>query len=348
MDRDIKAKAGRVFIELFKLFAGLAIFAALVVFGAKRSVSGVVSDSLLTAITPEVIPMILSLLFTFLAFFTYSSRWGYIADSIAGHKVCSLTEYFYYFISGFFSGQFISQFGGTLVVRPGMLSRNRDISYRKAVSSVFLEKILDFIFVFILIIPSLLYVFSLTSGKTSMLLIVILYAVTNFLLVRFNKSLILFSKNLLTWCLDFVRGKPFLGRIYKDGYPERLEGLQSASLLKKSAIFYLFQLTALKYVFMFLRIYFIAVAFNLHLPFSLLFFGMPVAQLSLILAFTPGSIGVLEAGWFFIFQIFSVPDFEFMPFLIGQRIYWFAAIALFFGLSFCISWYLKFRKKVRS
>ncbi len=337
-------KAGKITFEILKFLLGIGIFSLLVYVGARKSVEGALSDSLLTVFSPDIIPIVLSIATTFGAFFLYSLRWGYIANSIAGKKVCSSGEYFHYFISGFFSGQFISQFGGTLVVRPGMLSKKRDISYRKAVSSVFLEKIFDFILVLIMIVPCLLYVFQLVNVSEAITVIVCIFGVINFLFVRFNNKIIIYSKTFLQNTLQFIKNKPLLKKIYKESYNERIEGIQSATLLKKKTIFIILQLTALKYILLFARLYFLIIAFKLSIPASLLFLAMPVAQLSLLFAFTPGSIGVLEAGWFFIFNLFGTDAPEYLPFLMGQRIYWFISIALFFLFSYCTNWYINFRK----
>lgn len=64
-------------------------------------------------------------------------------------------------------------------------------------------------------------------------------------------------------------------------------------------------------------------AFALSVPISpaLIILGTPIGQLSYLFAFTPGGLGIFEAGWFAILKIGGVTTAHALVFVVGQRIF---------------------------
>ena len=75
---------------------------------------------------------------------------------------------------------------------------------------------------------------------------------------------------------------------------------------------------------------------GLSIPLSVILVGFPVAQLSLLLAFTPGALGVLEGGWYVVFSIVGISQADSSAFLIGQRAYLFIFTSMIFLISYLI------------
>jgi uncharacterized membrane protein YbhN (UPF0104 family) len=95
-------------------------------------------------------------------------------------------------------------------------------------------------------------------------------------------------------------------------------------------------ITLLRHVFILARLYSLVAALGITIPVSVLLAGIPVAQLSLLLAFTPGALGILEGGWYVVLVIGGVAAADIAAFLLGQRVYSLAATSLIFLLSYLL------------
>ncbi len=330
-------KKQKIYFEVLKLTAGVFIFCILLYLGG--------TGSMLSTFTPRPGPLALCFIATFLLFYTTSSRWGFIVNALSGRKLSGYFEYLYFLITGFFYGQFISQFGGTLLVRPGMLMKREDISYKKSVSSVIIEKAFDLVLVLVLIGPSVLYIFDYISTFNAFLWMGILFVVLNTVFIYFNSWLTELIGTVLRTALLTLEKIPLLRRIPRKDYYKRLEDLTGAPLLRKKPLVAVLLFTVIKQLFLFFRYYFLCSALNIDISPATLFMGIPVAQLSLLIAFTPGSIGVLEAGWYAVLKWGSpLVSGDISVFILGQRIYWFLFIALIYLLVFLVARILKLKK----
>jgi uncharacterized protein (TIRG00374 family) len=82
-----------------------------------------------------------------------------------------------------------------------------------------------------------------------------------------------------------------------------------------------------------LRILFLSIAFRIAMPWEILILGVPLVQISLLLSFTPGSLGFLEAGWYAVLSMQGVPHQDIWSLLLGLRV----TNYLFFPLiTFCV------------
>ncbi|MFC1976013.1 lysylphosphatidylglycerol synthase transmembrane domain-containing protein [Chloroflexota bacterium] len=279
-------------------------------------------------------------IFCFLAnlflFVTSSIRWGYVINQMEGQKVCSYYDYFNAFISGRFFGQYVSRTSGDLLFRPGVLNRMSSVSLKKGVYATFVEKVFDLIFIFALIIPAILYLFDLATTYTFLLISATLLAFLFYFLVRKNAKFVAVLKQTIFQGYHILKKIPLLSRLAKDKYLTNINNLDKLRLLEKKTLTYLFGMTCLRYFFVFSRLFFLVAALGLSIPLNVLLAGVPVAQLSLILAFTPGALGVLEGGWYTVFRLAGVSEVDSVAFLIGQRVYWLIFISIIFLINYLI------------
>ena len=98
----------------------------------------------------------------------------------------------------------------------------------------------------------------------------------------------------------------------------------------------IFSLTLLRFLFLVLRLYLLNESLDLGIPVALFVAGIPIAQLTLALALTPGALGFLEGGWYAVLTLGGVAEIERSAFLIGQRAYW----SIFIGLIFLLTYIL--------
>jgi uncharacterized membrane protein YbhN (UPF0104 family) len=78
-------------------------------------------------------------------------------------------------------------------------------------------------------------------------------------------------------------------------------------------------------------------------PPLLIWVGIPIAQLGLLLAVTPGALGALEAGWLGVLLLAGLPRQDIATFLIGQRAALFVFIFVLGAISYLGSLVFPFR-----
>lgn len=83
--------------------------------------------------------------------------------------------------------------------------------------------------------------------------------------------------------------------------------------------------------------YCISRAVGLTYPWPVFVAGFPVTQLSLIVAVTPGGLGLFDAGWFGVLLLGGIPSQEALTFVIAQRAYIFIFVLIWAGFSVLLS-----------
>jgi uncharacterized protein (TIRG00374 family) len=79
--------------------------------------------------------------------------------------------------------------------------------------------------------------------------------------------------------------------------------------------------TVLKFLSLVLRAFLIAQALGLDISFDAFFLATPLAQASLLLAFTPGGLGFNELGWFGALALLGIETNNILAFLVGHRLF---------------------------
>jgi uncharacterized membrane protein YbhN (UPF0104 family) len=75
-----------------------------------------------------------------------------------------------------------------------------------------------------------------------------------------------------------------------------------------------------KFVFTAGRLILFAITLNIPISPSLILLGTPIGQLTYLFAFTPGGLGIFEAGWIGILKLANVKTDYAMAFVVGQRV----------------------------
>jgi len=83
--------------------------------------------------------------------------------------------------------------------------------------------------------------------------------------------------------------------------------------------------------------YYTARAIGLPYPWHLFAASFPATQLSLVLAVTPGGLGLIDAGWYGLLLLGGVPRQEALTFVIAQRAYVFVFVLVWAGISTLLS-----------
>ncbi len=315
-------------LSILGYLIGFSILGVILYFGGLQSIE--------LAVTPIFSFLFFSFLANLSIFMVSSVRWGYIINQMAGEKAASYFHYFAYFVSGRFFGQYVSQAGGDLVVRPGLLNVLGNVQLKTSLTATFLEKIFDLTFIAVTVIPCALYLLGyLTRLQTSLIVIIILTFLL-FFAIRRTEQMVNWSVAVLKRIFLFFKKIVLFNRFLKDKHLQQIESMNSMLLLKPQALLNTAALTILRYGLLVTRLYFLNLALELTIPTPVLIVGIPIAQLGLIFAFTPGALGILEAGWYGIFALAHVPEVQRSAFLLAQRVYW----SIFIGIIFITTYVL--------
>ncbi len=85
------------------------------------------------------------------------------------------------------------------------------------------------------------------------------------------------------------------------------------------------------------RFYYIARAVGVVYPWLVFVAGFPITQLSLVLAVTPGALGLFDASWYGVLLLGGVSQQEALTFVIAQRAYVFVFVLIWAGFSTLLS-----------
>lgn len=83
--------------------------------------------------------------------------------------------------------------------------------------------------------------------------------------------------------------------------------------------------------------YFVAQAVGVSHPWPIFVAAFPATQLSLVLAVTPGGLGLFDAGWYGVLLLGGVPSEQALTFVIAQRAYIFVFVLIWAGFSVLLS-----------
>ncbi|WP_462281018.1 lysylphosphatidylglycerol synthase transmembrane domain-containing protein [Salinivirga cyanobacteriivorans] len=241
-----------------------------------------------------------------------SLRWGLIVNTLAGDRVASWREYYHYFIQSRALGFILPNNLTDVGVRMFWLKKRHQTNLTNAGVSVALDRVFDLIFLFGYTLAVLPYWFGFVGIELVGLLVLIVFAVMGGVLIL--KQTLFFSifRRMMLWALKILSIIPFL----KKKAPTQFDFPD----FPRPIIVKLFFISAFKVLFTITRFVIYIYVFSIAISPYMIIAGTPVAQLSYAFSFTPGGLGILEAGWLGILKLGSVPLQQALLFIIGQRI----------------------------
>lgn len=320
-----KLKISRILLSIL----GLVIFGFVLYMGGIEALKKVVRAD----------PLYFGCVFvcTGIVVFLSSLRWGMITNSLERRRICSFRDYFHYQIISravsLVAGRNVGDFGA----RPVVMRVSGSISMGKALFSSIADKFFDLWFVFLCLIPVLLYSTKIVyfPGLAGMLLVSVTVgsAVAVF---KYYSLLAVFMRFIATSARKLSR-LPLLGKLMSEKMLEKINYIHGDLDKEKSIALKAQSLTLLKYLGMIFRAYFISKALGLHVPFWAWLIAVPIAQATALVAITPGGLGILEMGWYGGLLLVGVKDPEITAFVIGQRAYVYSSVLIFAFLSYLVS-----------
>jgi uncharacterized protein (TIRG00374 family) len=300
-----------------QLLLGLLLFSLLIFFGDFSSLQRLTSL--------RIWPLVGAFVCTLGIAFSVGLRWGVLTRALAGRKVTHWLQFCYYFLLnrmlGFFVPKDLSDLGG----RAALLVGKHKVPVALAGLSVVLDRVSDVLVMLIFLGPSVLFFSDLVTASVGITLMVAL-VIAVFLGLRFGHHHILrFSVNAYNWFIKWLSRLPVLRR--RTWKPVQSLNLSLAVLQRA------YLLSLMKFIFTVLRWVCFALALRIPGSMGMFLFGTPVGQLSFLFAFTPGGLGIFEAGWFAILSRAGLAETYISPLLVGQRVF----TTLFVGIALLLS-----------
>ncbi|MBU4332069.1 flippase-like domain-containing protein [Patescibacteria group bacterium] len=259
-----------------------------------------------------------------LSFFTslimcglFSYRWGLIVNYVQKAKVMSFIEYFFYYTLSFLIGSFTIHEPVSFTARVAALKASKKISLFKATSATLIERIFDLINLLLVVVPSLLFFLNIISLGLALALSCLAIALLIVFIIFINKDVSHLLFILYKLAIRVIKKIPFLQK--RIDTAKLLDETQSIVFTKPFSI-KLVLISFVKFLSRGLLFYLLFKTFNINIPLGVVIMSIPITQLALFISFTPGGIGIFEAGWFVILKVIAIAPEDISTFLVGQRV----------------------------
>jgi uncharacterized protein (TIRG00374 family) len=239
-------------------------------------------------------------------------RWGILTNALVGGRVAGWIDYYHYFIIvrslGFILPKDATDLGGRAV----WLSRSHDISLSQSITSVFLDRIFDILLLAVFLPAVLLYWLNWAKASVTISFMFGFCIVFAFLLFFIYKTFLSVIEWILSSGFELVQYIPWSKK--------KPPNLLNLTTLRRSTVLKAYFFSLAKFFFTAGRLILFAITLNLPISPSVILLGTPIGQLTYLFAFTPGGLGIFEAGWIGILKLANVETYNAMAFVVGQRV----------------------------
>lgn len=260
----------------------------------------------------RLIPLAGALLATIGITGSIASRWGTLANALGGGRIGAWHDYYHYFIVsrmlGFLVPKDISDLGGRTV----WLNQLHGLTLSRAGASVIIDRLFDMLCAAIFLLSVLPYWLGCFQASVGIGLMFVLAVVVGTMLFIGHGLLMAGATRLLNRGLLLAHQIPWARK--------RLPEILSITVLDRDTVLRAYLFSVVKFVCTAGRLVFFALALSLPISPTLVLLGTPLGQLSYLFAFTPGGLGIFEAGWFAILKFGGVATGSATMFVVGQRI----------------------------
>jgi uncharacterized protein (TIRG00374 family) len=222
---------------------------------------------------------------------------------------------------GMLIGQVVPVTVGMLGGRPVALSLSQGVSLKRSALSVFLDKLFDLILALLLVVPVALYLVGWISRTLAFGLIAGLVVLGGLVIAWQYEWMMRLMGQVAARLAKPIARVPVIGQRLARRLPAQMDRLSSETLVPNQLAGRGFFLTLMMYALLSVRLFFISEALHLEIPWYLFAMGVCVAQLALVFAITPGSLGFLEAGWGAVLGLAGLSQDQILIFVIARRAY---------------------------
>jgi uncharacterized membrane protein YbhN (UPF0104 family) len=204
--------------------------------------------------------------------------------------------------------------------------RSLGLSLKRSVWSVLTDNLFDLLLSGVLTIPALL------SLEAQMSALEVIVLTLGFVLALTAALWWGTARQRLARLLRWTEQVPYLNAVLPS-ISENRTGL----LLQRPVIVQALGLTFLLSSALATTYYQISCAVGLSHPWTVFAAGFPAVQLSLVLAMTPGGLGILDAGWYGVLLLGGVSRQDALVFVVAQRAYISVFVLIWAGIGALLS-----------
>jgi uncharacterized membrane protein YbhN (UPF0104 family) len=317
MRTEVEAQSGKYWLRLTLQLVSLAVFGFFLWQGGadvwRHILSGDLQDVLMAFALLGMAGMLAA------------TRLRLLSRAVTGHNLASWRSFYHLNMTTRAVGLVVPRSLSTFAGKPVAL-RALGMSIKYAIWTVLLDNALDLLLLCTWVIPGLLLLqnrisiretIALTIGLTLLLAVAVWWAT---------------AANRFSSLVD--RLKP-LQRIVAHP-PTDLDSRQKMLPARPTA-FQALGLAVLMNAILAVRYPYVARAVGLAHPWLVFLAGFPITQLSLVVAVTPGGLGILDASWYGVLVMGGVSQKEAMTFVIAQRAYISVFVLIWAGVSMLLS-----------
>ncbi|MBF0175414.1 MAG: flippase-like domain-containing protein [Magnetococcales bacterium] len=235
--------------------------------------------------------------------FTWVSavKWRIVLEYLSPSIIAQKGYYFFYSVLGTFFNMYIPYIGN-VALKTKSLKKNFGTPNSVSVLSIYYEQLFDLLVLVVLIPPSLLLFFNITSPSFSVVLSLIMFLVLIYFVSINRKLFYSIAYFLIDKIIKFLIMIPFFNKKTRS-----TDILREHKSLATHVSVQLIVLSVFKYALVALRNYIILFSINGDVSYVYVFFGISIIQSIVLISFMPGNAGISDAGWlvFLLFIGFS-------------------------------------------
>ena len=259
-------------------------------------------------------------------------RWGFIANALAVRRLLSWPQYWASLLTSRVLGLFVPRNASDLGVRFVALTGLGRTTPEVAAASVALDQLFDIALLGVWLVPSLLLL-SDVGGSWAWVLVPVAAVVAPAIMLKLGPAMqgVAGALSQGTARLGDRHGK--LGDFFRrrsEGL-RRLAGVQHFTLRQSLAIA---AVTFVRYGLNAVMFWTIAQALGLSIDLWTFVLVGAAVQLSLVVAFTPGGLGIMDLGFVGLLALGGVPSETVAAFIVGQRAFQYTFFPLMAGVSY--------------
>jgi uncharacterized membrane protein YbhN (UPF0104 family) len=300
--RDVKHR-------LVWLAVGVAVFLGLVWYSGTSDLSRVL----------EADPIWLVSAFACTVFITvfWARRWGLLANKLTGSSTVPNWWYYHSLILSRAVSLFVPESVGAFGTGTLSLRFSQGVPMTIGLYSLILDRLFDLLTALLLVLPAILFILGIWPVIPSYALYISILGLLWVILEVKRRTITIFLLRSYSWLITVGADIPVVGSRFQ---PLEICEEESNLLLTAQDARKLYIDNLGKLLSVVLRWYSLALAFHLPVSFAWILFGSSIVQVSRVFSVTPGSLGVLEAGWYAVLSLGGVDGPLIIAFLIGQRV----------------------------
>ncbi len=294
----------------FFLLTGLAILGLFVYLGSPFGIEDLKFSPL---------PLFFAFIATIGITLSIAVRWGAFANRLANRKLISWGEYYHYFLINRVLGHIFPKDLSDMAGRTLCL-KSRDLPLIHSATSVVLDRVFDLLTTGGFLIAAVPFWLKMCSAQQSILLMVCMPLLVLGVLTVNGRVFMMILFNCLNLIIKLLIFIPYFKKI-------RMGFLSFENIDSRVAV-NAFLLSLTKFFFTVLRFVCFSMAMGGNISPELILLGTPLGQITYLVSFTPGGLGIFEAGWFAIFLAGGVEQAIAAQFVVVQRVFSFVFLCM--------------------